>query len=327
MDFDLTRKDSEEARRSSVRQLRRTRTTQPPVLDDGDDWNTRNADSLTVPTPKPAAIPPAVELPTERADAFNLELPEPAVRPHAPVRPISPATSPPDRAPAQRRPIADPEPGGAPADIQTIAEDHEPPRAPVALPTPSATRSRPIRFPAGASLASRKTLLLRLTERKQVLIGACVAVLVALSATALYNALSPTTTRAISHNAVKESAASITHSSAVGHSTTKTDAFVKNPKSRTPRDRGSAHRSRGAAVHHRSRTAARHTTTRTPTRATNSVAPIEHAYTAPAAAPATSSGTEATSSGTTPASTSSRTTKTPAFGASGALGPGSSPDG
>jgi hypothetical protein len=68
-DFDLTRGDSEEPRRNSILQLRhRTPLEPPPVIDDGDDWDTHNAGSLAIPRV------PVAERPS-RADTFNLAAP------------------------------------------------------------------------------------------------------------------------------------------------------------------------------------------------------------------------------------------------------------
>jgi hypothetical protein len=301
-DFDLTREDSDEPRRSSVTQLRhRARPTAPPVIDEGDDWPTDNARSLAVPTPTPAATPGPVEV-ASRDDAFNLE-PKPASdgpvdpghdAPGAQVKPIGPA---------QHQPFAAPQPG------RTVAEH---------------SRRRPA-F-ADWLLPSLRSLLARTHVHKRVVTATCVAVALALGASKFYDAINTTGSRATSTKVTEASSRRITTSPTIDHSAAKNSAFVAHKKAHPGR---LTHRTHRQATHHRTApTRRKHPRTPSSSSTTSSVSASQHTYTSPApvATPAAPSPTQATSARTPPASTSS-STKTPAFGANGALGPGSSPDG
>jgi len=179
---------------------------------------------------------------------------------------------------------------------------------------------------ASARLSPRGVTVARADARKRALILACVAVLLGVGATTVYNALTTGGSDTTSSQAAKASAPIMTPSTAADHSATRNPASVTHKASRA---RPLVDRTRPVAIHHRSRSAARKHTS-TPRSTTSSVVATDYTYTTPptvVAAPGTSSATEATSSSTAPASTSSKPKQAPAFGASGALGPGSSPDG
>jgi len=319
-DFDLTREDSDEPRRSSVTQLRhRARPAAPPVIDEGDNWPTDNARSLAVRTPTPAATPEPVELPTSRADAFNLErqsASDPPARPGSPARAqktlVNPTLEEDTRTPAaQVKPIT-----GAP---------HQPFASPRPGRTP-AERSRRLPAFADGLLPSLRGALARTYVHKRVVGATCVGVALALGASTLYDAVNPTGSRATSTKVTKASSGRITTSQTIDHAAAKNSAFVAHKKAHPGRPTHRAHRQ---ATHHRTAsTRGKHPRTRSSSSTTSSVSASQHTYTSPApiATPAAPPSTQATSARTPPTSTSS-STKTPAFGAAGALGPGSSPDG
>jgi hypothetical protein len=182
---------------------------------------------------------------------------------------------------------------------------------------------------AGARLSPRGVTAGCADARKRVLILACLTVVLGLGATTVYDALSAGGSDATSRRAAKASAPTITRSTAAHRSATTNPALVTHKPSPARPARRPGHRTRPVTVHHRSRSAARKHTS-TPRSTTSSVVATDYTYTTPptvVAAPGTSSATDATSSSTAPASTSSKPKQAPAFGASGALGPGSSPDG
>ena len=300
-DFDLTREDSDEPRRGSVTQLRHhARPAAPPVIDEGDDWPTDNARSLAVPTPTPAATPGPVEV-ASRADAFNLE---PKLASNGTVDPGRDAPE------AQVKPIG--------------SADHQPFASPQPGRTVVGHSTRPSAFADGL-LRSIRALLARTHVHKRVVIAACLTVALALGATQLYDALNTTGSRATSTKVTKASFGRMTTSPTVDHSAAKDSAFVADQEAHRRR---ATHRAHRQAIHHRTTSTRRkHPRTSSSSSTTSSVSASQHTYTSPTpvATPATSS-VQATSARTPPASTSSSTT-TPAFGANGALGPGSSPDG
>jgi hypothetical protein len=301
-DFDLTREDSDEPRRGSVTQLRhRARPTSPPVIDEGDDWPTDNARSLAIPTPTPAATPGPVEV-ASRADAFNLE-PKPASN-----GAVDPGRDAPE---AQVKPIGS-------ADHQPFASA-QPGRTVVGHST------RPSAFSDGL-LRSIRALLASTHVDRRVVIAACLTVALALGASQLYDALNTTGSRATSTKVTKASFGRITTSPTIDHSAAKNSAFVADQEAHRRR---ATHRAHRQAIRHRtSSTRRKHLRTPSSSSTTSSASASQHTYTSPTpvATPATPSSVQATSARTPPAST-SNSTKTPAFGANGALGPGSSPDG
>jgi hypothetical protein len=301
-DFDLTRGDSEEPRRGSVTQLRhRARPAAPPVIDEGDDWPTDNARSLAVPTPTPAATPGPVEV-ASRADAFNLE---PKATSNGTVDPGRDAPE------AQVKPIG--------------SADHQP----FASPQPGRTLVRHSTRPSAFSdrlLRSIRALLASTHVDKRAVIAACLTVALALGASQLYDALNTTGSRATSTKVTKASFARVTTSPTIDHSATKNSVIVADQEAHRRRATHRAHRQ--ASHHLTTSTRRKHPRTPSSSSTTSSVSASQHTYTSPApvATPVTPSSAQATSARTPPTSTSS-SPKTPAFGANGALGPGSSPDG
>ena len=181
---------------------------------------------------------------------------------------------------------------------------------------------------AGARLSPRGVTVARADARKRALILACVAVVLGVGATTVYDALSAGGSDATSSHGAKASAPTITPSTTADHSATRNRAFVTHTASGDRRARRLGDRTRPAAAHHRSRSAARKHAS-APRSTTDTLVASDHTYTTPpvVAAPAAPSATKAASSSTARASTSGNSNQAPAFGASGALGPGSSPDG
>jgi hypothetical protein len=302
MDFDLTREDPDEPRRSSVLQLRRTRTTPAPIIDDGDDWDTRNAASLAIPSQKPLAPPAIDERPSDRTDAFNLE------------------------PPADTSPVPAPVEGTHQAESNSASTESRP--SPISLP-----RNRRLGNPLSALsafpsalLSTGRVLLVRAWARKRVLAAICVTSVLVLGVTEIYGALSangPDTTS--SRHVTKASALITRRSTTADHSTTSNSAFITNRASRAHRDtHRAAQRTRRLATHHHTKAATQKRRT-TPRSTTRSIAQTHQTYTArpavvaPTPAPAAS---ESTSTTTKPATQSSGSTNPPTYGEGGVLGAG-----